>query len=440
MTRNCLKVTVLVFTLSLIGILTACNNQSESGNDNTNDENVKLDFWDNNSTPESQAIWEDIIENFEDENPNIEVEYVGLPADSAESKFQTAVETGDAPDVATVNSSWMPNYAARDALLPLDEYNEESDLNGKINENELEYNREIVIDGKLYGIPYSQNSDVFWIRTDLLEEAGIDEPTDWDDFFSVVKEVSNDDQKGMSIRGGDKGAYPLQTLIFAHSGDKEFFDDNGKANIKKEETIEFIENYLGLYGEYTPESDITAGVDELLQNFDSGSAFSIFHNLGSAPQHEDSFDDDQYKAIPAPKSQNGNYMIQGGNDLDIVVFKDTENPDAAWKLTEFINSKESQSHWNKERGQVPTNSDVMDENWIEEEEHIKTFLEITTDSNTEIFRTPQNLPDYDDIMQNVVNPGMQKVMSGEMTAEEFVNEWGDEMEQANKKYQEAIGN
>src|SRR5699024_4873405 len=119
-------------------------------------------------------IWEGIIENFEAENENIKVEYFGLPKDDAKSKIDAAIAAKDVPDVASIQTSWLPEYSIREAFLPLDDYFAESELNGKINQGTIDFNKKIVNDGKLYGIPYTQNLDIMWIRPDLFAEAGIE--------------------------------------------------------------------------------------------------------------------------------------------------------------------------------------------------------------------------------------------------------------------------
>lgn len=48
------------------------------------------------------------------------------------------------PDVGSVQTSWLPEFSIRDALLPLDDYWADSELNGLINQGALDFNKEIV--------------------------------------------------------------------------------------------------------------------------------------------------------------------------------------------------------------------------------------------------------------------------------------------------------
>ena len=47
----------------------------------------------------------EIIKKFEEENPDIHIEYLGLSSSDALSKYQTAIMTSETPDVTGLNNS-----------------------------------------------------------------------------------------------------------------------------------------------------------------------------------------------------------------------------------------------------------------------------------------------------------------------------------------------
>ncbi|HHY71412.1 MAG TPA: extracellular solute-binding protein [Thermoanaerobacterales bacterium] len=122
MSKNVLK---FIGTLALTGLFIAgCGSgdsgeSSKAGKSTTKDgEEVNLIFWDENSGPDRTPIWEKLIADFEKKHPNIKVEYVGLPKDEAKSKLDAAIAAKDTPDVASLQSSWLPEFSIRGALLP----------------------------------------------------------------------------------------------------------------------------------------------------------------------------------------------------------------------------------------------------------------------------------------------------------------------------------
>ncbi len=434
--KNILKLSLLVMLIAG-GILAGCGggNQKSEG---PSDGKVKITFWDENAGPQRTPIWETLITKFNDENPNIEVEYVGLPKDASKSKLDTAIAADDMPDVASVQTSWLPEFAIREALLPLDDYLAGSELKDVINEGAVNFNKDIVQDHKLYGIPYTQNLDVIWIRSDWFKEAGIEAPSRWDEFFNAAENMTSDGRYGYTIRGGSGGSFQLQRLMFAYSGYENYFDADGHSVINDPKHVQFLEEYFDLYKKNTPKSDITNDYKEMIAGFDTGVVAMVHHNIGSFGEHNKAFEPDQFEAIPLPKTADGKYVAEGGNTINMAIFNTTKHPDEAWKFTEFINSADSQSYWNEQVGQIPTNSGVLEMDWITDSPHIRTAFEVYDDPNTILYRPPFYLPDYRSILDNIVDPGTQKVLSGDSTVKEFLDAWAKAMEESESKYREVF--
>lgn len=430
-----------ILMIMVLGLV-ACGNDGDessgSGTGKVSEDVVELTFWDENAGPQRTPIWEELIERFEAENPDISIEYVGLPNSSSKSKLDTAIAANNTPDIGSVQTSWLPEFSTRDALLPLDDYFADSELSGLINEGAIEFNKEIVADSKLYGIPYTQNLDVIWIRSDWFEEASLDAPETWDDFFHAVEAMTDSERYGYTIRGGAGGSIQLQRLMFAYTGFEQYFDEDGNAVVGDPANVEFLERYFDLYKAYTPESDITNDYKEMIAGFDTGVVAMVHHNIGSFGEHNKAFEPHQFEAIPLPKTEDGRYVAEGGNTINVAIFNSTEHPDEAWRFVEFINSAESQSYWNEQVGQIPTNSEVLEMEWIQDAPHIETAFEVYDNSNTILYQPPFYLPDYRSILDNIVDPGIQAVMSGEKTIEEFLTEWATAMEESEAKYKEVF--
>lgn len=440
------KKRLLTLSLASVLVLSACGNSgatSETESTATSSgqapgEKVTISFWDENAGPQRTPIWEELIERFEAENEDIDVEYFGLPKNDAKSKFDAAIAADDAPDVASLQTSWLPEYAIREALMPLDDLFADSELNGKINQGAIDFNKKIVSDGNLYGIPYTQNLDIIWIREDVFKEGGIEAPKTWDDFFTAVDTFTTDDMYGYTIRGGAGGALQLQRLMYAYSGITEYVTEDGKATINDPAHKEFLGKYFALYQTNTPQSDITNGYKEMVATFDTGKAAMVHHNIGSYGEHSEALEENQFEAIPLPLSKEGNYVAEGGNTIGMSIFAGTDNPDAAFRFVEFINSAESQSMWNEEVGQIPTNSDVMEEDWLKNSQHLNVAFSVYDDENTTLYEPPFYLPDYRSILDNQVDPAIQGVMAGDKSVDEFLTEWAEAIEASAAKYADAF--
>lgn len=401
---------------------------------------VKLTFWDENAGPQRTPLWESLIEKFEAENPDIDVEYVGLPKNEAKAKIDAAIAANDTPDVASLQSTWLPEFSIRGALLPLDDYYANSSLNGKINEQAMKFNQSIVQDGKLYGIPYTQNLDVLWIRSDIFAENNLEAPKTWDEFYSDIETLTTDDMYGYTLRGGAGGALHLQRLMYAYSGIEEYITEDGQVTIDDPMHKEFLERYIKLYNVNTPQSDITNGYKEMVATFDSGLAAIVHHNIGSFGEHSEALKPEQFEAAPLPVSQKGNYVLEGGNAIGLSIFNGTEHPEEAFRLLEFLNSEESQSMWNESVGQIPTHVDTLDDEWIQNAQHISVAFDVYNNPETKLYQPPFYLPDYRSILDNLVDPNIQKLLAGDMSVDEFLEEWATAIEASNEKYQKVFSN
>lgn len=116
---------------------TACGDDGSSAGGDKGAEGSgtgKIVFWDNNGGVRTD-IWKEIIADFEKANPDIKVEYVGIPSTDYQSKVDTALQGGGLPDVGGVGAAMLAGFAAQGALEPLDDRLATSSLNGKLNED-----------------------------------------------------------------------------------------------------------------------------------------------------------------------------------------------------------------------------------------------------------------------------------------------------------------
>lgn len=402
-------------------------------------EKVKITFWFEHVGHHRTAIWENLIAIFEKEHPHIEIVYEGFLKDTAKVKFDAAIASGDVPDVGSIYTSWLPEYNDRDALLPLDSYFNSWSDKYKISQDTLNFNRSIVGDMKLYSIPYTQNLDVLWVRKDWLKELGMESPKTWNVFFDTIEKLTNveENRYGYSIRGGMGSSFQLQRMMYAYSGISDYIKD-GKSSINDPLHVEFLKKYVALYQQYTPISDITSDLSLMLSEFDNGTIGMIQHNIGSFAEHNEFLQPHQFEATPLPKSVNGYYVVEGGNTMGISIFKQTKHPDESWEFLSFLTSKEAQSYWNREVGQMPTHQEVFNETWAKEAPHLQAALKVYRAPDTIFYEPPFYLIEYNKIRSTIVEPGIQEILSGTKTVEQFLDEWAKVLEDTHQHYVEYL--
>ena len=401
------------------------------------DGTVKLVFWDENGGAARTPIHEELLAVFMEENPGIEVEYVGIPWKSAKEKYQVAIVSDTTPDVAGTPTSWLSSFVVKEALLPLDSYFESWDEKDNIPALYTDLNRSQAPDGKLYQIPNSTNTSTIWYRTDRLADMGISTPESWADFFQAVKDSTTSDSKGLSIRGGAGSVNQFISVMYGYSGITEFFDAEGRCTMNDPKNVDFTEKFVALYGKYTPESDVTNGYKEMVAAFGSGSANMIIHNLGSYQSHKQNLGEG-FSALSIFKSPfTENYNFRAPDPVGYSIYKNTKNADAAWDLVSFYGGAEAQSFFNKSIAQIPINTAVLSHEWLDSMDHIKTNMVAMSTEGATVWFPPSYLPDFSSILNNDLGPQFQKLLIGDITAQEFLDQASEKLEASKKEWDAA---
>ncbi len=402
----------------------------------------KIVFWDNNGGVRTD-IWKEVIADFEKANPDIEVEYVGIPSTDYQSKVDTALQGGGLPDVGGVGAAMLAGFAAQGALEPLDDRFAKSSLNGKLNEDLVASMKAAGGgDGTLYSIPTSANNGVLYYRTDLFKKAGLDEPTTWDKFYEAADKLTNKDKNefGYTIRGGAGSIAQALDAMYGQSGITSFWDSAGeKTTVNDPKNVKALEKYAGLYKRVTPAADLNNDFTKMVAQWDSGTIGMLNHNLGSYQDHVKALGVDKFRGIPQPTGPGGK-RVQVSNPVDgLGVFKSSKNKEAAWKFVEFAVSAAENSKWNESAGAVPANTDAAEDAWISKAEPTKLAARALTDGSTTIVQLPYYLPDWNTISKAENEPNFQKVLNGDMSAKDFLDTMADQLNEAQAEWKQRNG-
>ncbi|KOV82796.1 sugar ABC transporter substrate-binding protein [Nocardia sp. NRRL S-836] len=389
----------------------------------TQDGKTTITFWDNNGGPGRTPIYEELIKRFEAANPDVKVEYVGIPSSSVQQKYDTAIAGGSTPDVGGVTTSYLAHLAGQDALEPVDERLEGSSLKGKLIPGLLETVRQTASDGKLYAVPASGNLDVIWYRSDRFAEKHIQEPVTWDDLVKAATQLTDPaaNRYGFTIRGGAGSVFQLLSEAYSYSGVEKFYD-GGKSTVADPRNTELVRKVAELYKKATPEADVNNNYTQMVAQFTGGTVAMMHHNLGSTADVMKTLGPERVSAMPLPKGPSGKRTVLPNPTDGFAVFKGGKNTDAAWRFVEFLVSAESNGYWNEKVGQIPANTDVRGAAWIQQNPAVKMALGVLEDPATVLVPAPVHLPEYSSITKTDTEPLYQKVLLGQLPAQEFLDQ------------------
>ncbi|MFF0226455.1 ABC transporter substrate-binding protein [Streptomyces sp. NPDC004629] len=389
-----------------------------------------ITFWDNNGGVRTD-IWKQVIADFEKKYPDIKVEYVGIPAASAQSKYDTAIQGGGLPDVGGVGTAMLAEVAVQGALEPLDDRIAKSPLNGKLNEGLLAISQSAGGGDTLYQVPTSANNGTLWYRTDLFEQAGLDAPTTWSKFYDAADKLTDKAKNrfGFTIRGGEGAIAPALDAVYGQTGITSFWKGD-KTTVNDPRNVAALEKYVALYKKVTPAADVNNDFTKMVAQWDSGTIGMLSHNLGSYQDHLKALGEGKFRGIPNPTLEDGT-RVQVSNPVDgLSLFKSSKNKAAAWKFIEFAVSHEENSKFNRSAGQVPANTDAAQDAWIQQSEPTKLAAEALNGTSTKIVQLPYYLPDWNTISKADNEPNFQKALLGKMTAKDFLDTLAEQLNTA----------
>ncbi|MFJ4789865.1 ABC transporter substrate-binding protein [Streptomyces sp. NPDC088794] len=412
---------------------TACGDDGSGSAGDKGDEGSgkgEITFWDNNGGVRTD-IWKEIIADFEKKNPDIKVKYVGIPAASAQSKYDTAIQGGGLPDVGGVGTAMLAEVAVQGALEPLDSRLAKSPLKGKLSQNLVDGSRAAGGGDKLYQIPTSSNNGTLWYRTDLFESAGLEAPTTWSNFYAAADKLTDKGKNefGFTIRGGEGSIAPALDAAYGQSGITSFWNGD-KTTVNDPKNVAALEKYVALYKKDTPSADVNNDFTKMVAQWDSGTIGMLSHNLGSYQDHLKALGAGKFRGLPNPTQDDGS-RVQISNPVDgLSVFKSSKNKAASWKFIEFALSHEENSKFNESAGQIPANTEAAQDAWIQSAEPTKLAAEALNGNGTKIVQLPYYLPDWNTISKADNEPNYQKVLLGKMTAKEFLDTLADQLNAA----------
>jgi sorbitol/mannitol transport system substrate-binding protein len=206
------------------------------------------------------------------EATGIGVEWVTLEENVLRQRVTTDITTnGGQFDIMTIGMYETPIWGANGWLVPLDELSAEYDV-----DDILPAMRDgLSHDGTLYAAPFYGESSMVMYRTDLMEQAGLEMPTDptWQ-FIREAAAAMHDAENGVygiCLRGkpgwGEGGAF---ITVTANSFGARWFDEDWNAQFDQPEWNEALTFFVDLMNTYGPPGYATNGFNENLSLFQQG--------------------------------------------------------------------------------------------------------------------------------------------------------------------------
>lgn len=327
---------------------------------------ITLTHWQHHAASYVQAV-ESFKARFEDENPNVTIDFQSIPWSEFWGKLASAIAAGkgSAPDIFMIPMGLIDEYVAGGSLVPVDE---NIITTAEIEENYWDWT---VTRGKkggqYYGLPLNVQTLLIYRNNALHEEAGLDpsEPfVDHADFYEKAMLLTKKANGETDQIGCNTGYYSAWlTTLFQQYLQRE---EGGKPWIDPATNKLVWQDYPEILATFEWFCKLSADADD--SSFMTGQNRFALGKAGMEIGHPVSrgtlrvtAPDLKYTITPFPVRSPGQELYTAGSHWMWVVGNWAPDYHMAWKWVHYCTNKPAQITWVDVAGDLPSHKGLIDE-------------------------------------------------------------------------------
>lgn len=287
-----------------------------------------------------------VLKDFQAANPQVKVNVTAIPWDSAHDKYQTGIAAGTTPDIGQIGTTWMGEFGGTGAFDPTPT---NVDTAG-FYPGSLDSTR---VAGGTFGVPWYVDTPLLYYRTDLATRAGYTAPPKtWDDLKAMARAMQ---QRAGAKYGIALGPHDFQGFLpWAWSAGASLTTPDGKKwTLDSPEMVRAVKAYQSFFTEgvanKAPSTDTGAYEGDFIKGtvpmFIGGPS-----EVGALAKAGGADFAGKYATAVLPADRTSTSFV-GGSDL--VVFKQSKNRTAAWKVIQYLSKAQTQVTWYQKTGDLP---------------------------------------------------------------------------------------
>jgi putative chitobiose transport system substrate-binding protein len=417
-----------ILGLFLSWFISSCNPAPSGSSSGQTSGSKEVEFWTMQLQPQFTTYFNTLIQKFEAENSGIKVRWVDVPWADMQSKILTAVSANTAPDVVNLNPDFASQLAGRNAWMTLDDrialVDREQYLPQIWKSNTLE--------GKSFGIPWYLSTSITIYNKDLLQKAGVAQPpATFEDLAKVAKQVKEKTGKYAFFTTfvPEDSAEVLQSMV--QMGVR-LVNDQGRAAFNTTEGKAAFKYWVDLYkGGLLPQEVLTQGHRRAIELYQSGETAL----LTTGPQFFKTIATNAPEVAKVSESApqiTGTTGKQNVAVMNLVIPKNTDQPDAAVKFAMYVTNNQNQLGFAKEANVLPSTLKALDDQHFTKLSDQATSLDKARLVSAKQMKNAEVLlPTIKDIkeLQKIVYDNLQAAMLDEKTVDQAVTDAATQWDQ-----------
>ncbi|PSL07040.1 carbohydrate ABC transporter substrate-binding protein (CUT1 family) [Haloactinopolyspora alba] len=303
------------------------------------------------SSPQADAI-QQMAGQFT-ELTGIDVEWTILDEQSTENRAAVALGAGNGGfDVLQTPSAFIPTYVDRGWIASIDEFmaDEQSLIPGwDLDAFGAGTTAQLSRDDEVYGVPMFIGTQVFYYRTDVFAEHGIEQPpTTYRELVEVVKTIDGGKVDGIALRTAPSVSQLLfvwSAWLYAYGGS--YYEQVEQGNysgsaLNSSEAVKALEVFTDLVQNHAPSGATNWSVDDVTRAFLSGRVGivqegAVFGGTFNDPEVSQVAGDIDTFTLPAGPA--GSYVPYNAHGWTIA--EDSRASEAAWLFVQWATLTET---------------------------------------------------------------------------------------------------
>ncbi len=382
--------------------------------------------------PEELVAYRALVEDFEEQS-DTEVELIEAnDREDLIARLSTSIAGGSPPDVFLLNYRYYGQFAAKDAIAPLDDLIAESDVLSADEFYPVAMNAFNWQDEQLC-LPQNVSSLAVYYNKDHFEEYGVPEPPNrwtWTDMVTTAVQLTRDANGSQVVGTESEGtqvvdvyglgieASMIRLAPFVWSNGGEVVDDPvapTRFTLDTPEASEALRNFLELrlaYGVVPTDAEVEAQDDET--RFANGGLAMLLSSRRATTTFR-SIEDFEWDVAPLPV-----YDEQVGilHSDALCITAQSERKDEAWDFVEFALGEEGQLALVETGRTVPSNIEVSRSDAFLESGQPPSRSEVFLDAIDTVCPTPtvSTWPEIEDVTSGIIEDGLYKGMPADEVA------------------------
>lgn len=401
----------------LVSWLASC---SPSGSVPANDNgSVQIEFWTMQLQPEFTDYFNTLIDQFEAENPDIQVQWVDVPWADMQSKILTAVSAGTAPDVVNLNPDFASQLASKNAWLPLDDR-----LSA---ETKAIYLNKIwqasTLEGESFGLPWYLTTRVALYNQDIFTAAGLSQPPEtYQELAAAAQEIKEKTGKYAFFISfvPEDAADVLQS--FVQMG-VPLVDENGDAAFDTPAGKAVFQYWTDLYQqELLPREALTQGHRRAVELYQAGETAILAAGAEFLTTIEKNAPD-VANATASAAQITGATGKKNVAVMNLVIPRSTDHPDAALAFALYVTNDANQLTFAKAANVLPSTVGALSDSYFTDPAADASPVTLARAVSAQQMTDAEVLvPAMEDIkvLQKAIYTNLQAAMLGQKTVDEAI--------------------